>query len=1715
MVWRGSGTVETWAPETWAPLGAAAVGDTVTLPWPDRSAWTGQVTLRSETDGGVLIGARGEDATLDVTFGADGSLQGIVWFDGAAAAWRVSGSTTGGIQVEPVPTSALLCAAHGSRFPNGLGMMLAATDEAQTEKGPRPAAEESTDPLRVSSRPGSTRVIWLDFEGGTISGTSWNITHHDGQDFVAAPSQLSLEEKRAIWSIVVEDYSIFDVNVTTDPAVYAAAPATQRVRTIITPTASWFTDSIVLGVAYIGTFGTASTNPGWVFESQIGSCLQVGTVISHEAGHAFGLEHHGTTTSEYYAGNSLWVPIMGAGNKPIAQWSRGDYSSASRPNQHDIESISEAGLPLLPDDRGDTPAAAAQPTAVAHSTDGLRWEIAGVIHGESDRDAFLLDVPAAGTLSWDVGPPYWGPNAVLASELQDATGAVIAGGSTVSFPTAQRTVVAAGRYFLVLRGAGRGNPANTGYSAYGSTGHYRGHVVLNGPDIARLIVEPDHIDATINSEHAALGVRLRKYGVYNPPLRVTNSRPDLFPTQVPDETTLGGGYSVYDVRPYLARLPLGLTEGTLAVGSIDSPEPISVPFRVEVAGALLPITLAESPAPFDPVLTERDVTPYLAWTFARAAPIEGAWQAFYVESSHPLLLHPGMNPGSAMMSFSSETGRIATRINPDLPVGVYEETITIWARPGTPGFPMQYPVSLSVPEPVLLVNANNLEGWNAYSGQMSNRGISIGSSGSLVSLELALSTTSEWLGISAPQVSSDGRFSVFPRGHLPAGTYVADLTLTPINDPPVATAPVTISVSIIIHEANALSTSPAQPDWFVTPFNRGELPMAISRSEGPGPAVLYNLESTIPGLQITPSTISLGSSSNAYIVLKAPSVAPYSQQSGALLLRSSDGTIAHQVPLRVRQGPPVGQSLDPMFAGSLSEVTSPQLPGRLGAAIEVRLHGLRASDAGTIRAMLKPPDGLPITLLSGAAGSTVWDGQTLVFRPDGLVLPSTAVSLPSEAVVGPSHYLPLPASAPLVPAHWPSPPYGRPLEDVLARVQDGVWELWLDGTPLSGGPLLSGGWEVVLRQDMPVARPALRWHPADISVGQVVEASPFVVQGGSNGVTVSGNTSFAQSGNAHWQQFLNPTSLRTSGLRVTWRGDRLDPGHHVGELWVTGRDAPFVRQTIQVDLRTWPSGQWGASWIGPAWEVSGTQPVVTSDLNLTGVAETPTGVEVILAGLETSDLSTLGLTLIGPDGHRVELLPAAPGTGPFIGNLRLRDDQVLEPLPGSTSATLTLAPRPGSSTGATRGARLAAWAGWRPVGLWQLEARWPAGQPGGARLREAWGLRLHALEANVGLMPNRLWIETLPGGSGRSVVRFRPQSAGFILPIPADDFLTVEALGGGLFAVHATAPDSDTGNYLSSVAWQVPGDPASPYLLPVTVRVTPEAVPVLRGAGRTIPDVGTTLGGPSEIEVRGHRGPLKSVRLHLHGLDADMADFLSAMLEAPDGRGYVVFHSLRYHSNFGPPIGRLTFAGASAHGQITVSAQDSVKNPHTAIDFPIPGTESLVPYQSGFLSMAGRRANGIWRLHLNDRRHGGRDFSLGGWDLTLETDPGYELWQAEHSVGEPGADDDGDGRSNLAEWYFGTSPNVVEPSPTAAEPAVSVAREAGVDHVQLTYRRRALAGAVVDSTVERWNQDLRRWTTAPVLQRTTTPADPGFETVTLTIAPESAPHQLVRLRLQL
>ena len=172
----------------------------------------------------------------------------------------------------------------------------------------------------LNSYTSSSKVIYIDFDGEVTNDFWWA----DGNTITSEPSGLNETEIREVFDRVAEDFSPFNINVTTDINVFNSALVHHKMRVIVSPTSWWMQG--VTGAAMYGSFSSMFNNntPCFVFTDRLQyNPRYIAESVSHEVGHTLGLHHQ----SLYDANCNLiqesnqgsgpvssdisWAPIMG------------------------------------------------------------------------------------------------------------------------------------------------------------------------------------------------------------------------------------------------------------------------------------------------------------------------------------------------------------------------------------------------------------------------------------------------------------------------------------------------------------------------------------------------------------------------------------------------------------------------------------------------------------------------------------------------------------------------------------------------------------------------------------------------------------------------------------------------------------------------------------------------------------------------------------------------------------------------------------------------------------------------------------------------------------------------------------------------------------------------------------------------------------------------------------------------------------------------------------------------------------------------------------------------------------------------------------------------------------------------------------------------------------------------------------------------------------
>jgi hypothetical protein len=172
--------------------------------------------------------------------------------------------------------------------------------------------------FQLHSSPTSSKVIYLDFNGHTTTGTSWNNTvmgssfYSPAYDIDGNPAIFNTEELsriQQIWQRVAADYAPFDVDVTTQ------APPTDwliksnstdpnyGIRAVITSYGP--SSSVAGGVAIVNSFNAAKDMPCFIYNKSLTGAAEA---VSHEVGHSLGLSHDGTSSNAYTTATAAAKP---------------------------------------------------------------------------------------------------------------------------------------------------------------------------------------------------------------------------------------------------------------------------------------------------------------------------------------------------------------------------------------------------------------------------------------------------------------------------------------------------------------------------------------------------------------------------------------------------------------------------------------------------------------------------------------------------------------------------------------------------------------------------------------------------------------------------------------------------------------------------------------------------------------------------------------------------------------------------------------------------------------------------------------------------------------------------------------------------------------------------------------------------------------------------------------------------------------------------------------------------------------------------------------------------------------------------------------------------------------------------------------------------------------------------------------------------------------
>lgn len=352
--------------------------------------------------------------------------------------------------------------------------------------------------FKLHSNPGSKKTIYLDFNGEKIENTTWNKNFNNGAPWFASGfsqdsdfttfSNSELDVIQSVWQRVAEDFSTFDVDVTTQLPTLGALERTSvtddafGTRALISNETVIFNACKCSGLAYVGVFDSIGNlhdmnQPAWIFTQGVGDNPKfIAEAITHEVGHTLGLSHDGSKAVLYFPGINGWAPIMGVGfYQPITQWSKGEYVDATNV-EDDLAIIASHGLSIRADEDDNSEKTA----RIISENQGF----GGVITTAQDVDYFSFTPNSnleytieanAATLSPDLDINFTiYPVGKIASKKVSNPPLVVLSTDIVEGLSAKAIIrLSSGvRYIITIDGAPLSNNS-TPYTAYGSIGTYK------------------------------------------------------------------------------------------------------------------------------------------------------------------------------------------------------------------------------------------------------------------------------------------------------------------------------------------------------------------------------------------------------------------------------------------------------------------------------------------------------------------------------------------------------------------------------------------------------------------------------------------------------------------------------------------------------------------------------------------------------------------------------------------------------------------------------------------------------------------------------------------------------------------------------------------------------------------------------------------------------------------------------------------------------------------------------------------------------------------------------------------------------------------------------------------------------------------------------------------------------------------------------------------
>ncbi len=329
-------------------------------------------------------------------------------------------------------------------------------------------AYNNEDVTKLQSKPGSPYVFYLN-NTAVMNGT----TPKNGR---------SKEEMYRVWQCTADQYSMFNLNITTDVAVYNAAKAASVLKTGNIK----FVDQDGRSNACLGCFGTTEAGTLYRDPGNGNYGYGIGMTCAHEIGHQMGMNHDGGTPGgEYFNGLPAvqWGPIMGnywmgsSWDNAFFTWSKGEYNTATQ-KEDDLRIMNvNENVPYEEDDIPSSKALKMGSAGIISADDN--W---GQIERNTDSDAFTFEVGSdGGTLNLRMEPLEYLRQLDIAAKIVDENGSTVSSSNLPVNRSAEfkNLSLKKGKYSLIIQGGAESTP-QTGFSNYSSLGYYGMEGTLTG-----------------------------------------------------------------------------------------------------------------------------------------------------------------------------------------------------------------------------------------------------------------------------------------------------------------------------------------------------------------------------------------------------------------------------------------------------------------------------------------------------------------------------------------------------------------------------------------------------------------------------------------------------------------------------------------------------------------------------------------------------------------------------------------------------------------------------------------------------------------------------------------------------------------------------------------------------------------------------------------------------------------------------------------------------------------------------------------------------------------------------------------------------------------------------------------------------------------------------------------------------------------------------------